>query len=129
MKKLHSFSKKERLINKKHIELLFNEGISLNQKPLRLLYRFAGNQGSQEIRVLITVPRKKFKKAVVRNRLRRLIKEAYRLQKHLLTGHLQDLTGELHIAFIYTGEKDTIAFRDLESSLKELLLKMSEITG
>ena len=79
-KKLYTLGKNERLKSRKLIEQLFKKGISFSIFPLRVVYLQTG-YNADAIKVGFTVSTKYFKKAVDRNRIKRQMKEAYRLQK------------------------------------------------
>ncbi len=75
-----SYSNKEKLKSKKLIEKLFTEGKAVSVFPLRLIYLKEGNIN----KVGVSVSKRNFKKAVDRNRVKRLLREAYRHNKNLL---------------------------------------------
>ncbi len=75
-----SYSNKEKLKSKKLIEKLFTEGNAVTAFPLRLIYLKEGNIN----KVGVSVSKRNFKKAVDRNRVKRLLREAYRHNKNLL---------------------------------------------
>jgi len=75
------FQKQEKLKRKKLIEQLFKEGKSVTIFPLRLFYLQCEHGGIKPIRAGFSVSKKKFKRAVDRNRIKRQLREAYRLNK------------------------------------------------
>ncbi|PSR55448.1 ribonuclease P protein component [Adhaeribacter arboris] len=100
-KNIHNFTKEERLRSTKLIEQLFREGSSFNLYPLRFVYLKPTSPMATTPQVLISVSKRNFKKAVDRNRLKRQIREAYRLHKGILlsTGSSPlQLLGILYIA-------------------------------
>lgn len=98
------FPARERLTNKKEIDFLFKQGTSFFIYPFHVFVAHT-NDNSVPIRVLITASKRKFRKAVDRNQLKRLIREAYRKNNHELKNiWTQQQTGLL-IAFIYAGGK------------------------
>ena len=86
-----TFKRAERLKSRKVIEQLFKQGQSFAQYPLRIVWvEMAEPRSEFPAQFALSVSRKKFKRAVDRNRIRRLVREAYRLNKHVLYGGLED---------------------------------------
>ena len=120
----HTFPKEEHLCRKKLIEELFSkQGSSFGVYPLRIVWIKAVVPTTAPPQVLISVSKRTFKRAVDRNRLKRLIREAYRLNKYRLTeqpgGHEIALLG-----IIFTGKEIsplTLVERKLISALHRLL--------
>lgn len=75
-----SYSKKEKLKSQKLIEALFEEGKAINAFPLRLIYLKTGDSN----KIGVSVSKRNFKRAFDRNRIKRLMRESYRLNKNLL---------------------------------------------
>jgi ribonuclease P protein component len=121
MKGRFTFSKEEKLCYKKNIDRLFNEGRSFTLHPVRVFYLLHENSDEFPSRVLIAIPKKSFKRAVHRNRLRRLIREAYRLNKSRWLEHLNTLHLHIYIGFIYIGNTHEIPFNDMENTIKGCL--------
>lgn len=120
------FKKEERLSSKKIIKELFDKGSSFYLFPFKVLYlenSFANQENLQPHQILVTVPKKKFKKAVDRNPIKRRIRESYRLQKHLISPH--DLHISLWIAYIYTTDK-ALPFSMIEEKLKMTLQRLKK---
>ncbi len=102
-----TFSKQERIVSNKLIETLFGKGDSqaLTAYPLKVVYLQTSHiEGAAPIQILISVPKKRFKHAVDRNRVKRQIREAYRHHKHLL-GETVPQENLLLIAFIWLSDK------------------------
>ncbi len=100
-----TFKKYERLSSKLLITELFTEGKAISRYPLRILVHKVGRQDDAPAKVLISVPKKKFKSAVKRNRIKRQIREAYRKNKHILQNGYEDYDSkQLLIGIIYTGK-------------------------
>lgn len=78
---MHSFKKEERLCNIKLIEKLFSNGSSFLVYPFRIIWLSEDSSSNFPVQVLISVPKRKFKRAVDRNLIKRRIREVYRLQK------------------------------------------------
>ncbi|MDH8702272.1 ribonuclease P protein component [Dysgonomonadaceae bacterium PH5-43] len=97
-----TFKKEERISAKKEIDLLFDKGLSFSAYPLRIIYTekdFSETPSS----ILISVPKKRTKLAVNRNRIKRLIRESYRLNKADLVQFLNTNNKGVMIAFIFIG--------------------------
>ena len=86
-----TFKKEERLHEKKLIETLFKGGNSFYKFPFKVVYLKLEDAKAYPAKVLISVSKHNFKRAVDRNRIKRLIREAYRKNKHLLLGENADL--------------------------------------
>ena len=115
----NSFPKKEKLKSRKLIEQLFDEGKSISKYPVKLIYLKTRLPEEVVIRVGVAVPKKNFKGAVKRNRIKRLLREAYRLNKHLIFNNTQ---GNFAFLFLYLG-KEMPDFFELERCMKEILGK------
>jgi len=100
----HTLGKDERLKSRKLIEQLFKGGNSFSIAPLRILYSVAALTPTP-LQAGFSVSSKKFKRAVDRNRIKRLLREAYRLQKHPLQLLLKENNKHLILFFIYTGRE------------------------
>jgi ribonuclease P protein component len=127
MSGLFTFSKEERLSHKKEIDALFNEGLSFTLGNFRVFYLLRPPvPDGIRIKVLVAVPRKKFRRAVDRNRLRRMIREAYRLNRHLLAEIIAPIPCTLHLGFVYIADSE-MAYAMLEKQTTGCLEKMGRI--
>ena len=127
MAKQYAFKKKERLSNANQIELLFGSENSFSIQPLRVLYQVYTDAHPVPVKVLIIVSKKKFKKAVDRNRIRRKIKEAYRLNKEVLYNEATRLKCSLILGIVYIGEDDSPNYTAIESTLVKCLAKLCKL--
>ena len=122
-----TFSKEERIVSNLLIESLFEKGNSqsLSAYPLRAVYlRTEHRKGCAPVQLLISVPKKKFKHAVDRNRVKRQIREAYRKNKALLEGTVDE--GQmLLIAIIWLSDKH-YATNEVEKRVINLLKQMAK---
>lgn len=120
------FPKKEKLSSKKLIEELFNKGSSSYLYPFRLfsLGKLPPDQDFPQ--VLVSVSKRNFKRAVDRNRIKRQIREAYRLNKKAIFSELKSDYIPLHLAILYTS-KDKMEFKKLEEKLILLLKRLERV--
>ncbi|MCK0161241.1 ribonuclease P protein component [Allomuricauda sp. F6463D] len=112
-----SFSKKEKLTNKKQFEALFTEGKNLREFPLKLIYLNTAFKEEVPIKVAVVAPKKKFKTAVQRNKIKRLLREAYRRNKAPIFNNIE---GNFAFIFLYLGKK-TPSFSEVDFAMKKLL--------
>lgn len=97
------FKKEEKLCSKKAIEKLFAEGDAFLSYPIKVVFTETQLPSSFPVQAGFTVSKKNFKRAVKRNRIKRLMREAYRLKKHLLYEQLQDR--QIAIFFVFIGKE------------------------
>lgn len=124
----YTLQKTERLSSRIYIDKLFAGGSkSLPAFPLRIVYMPVEGDGLPTVSLLISVPKKRFKRAVKRNRVKRQIREAYRLHKSLLTDKLQATGQKLIIAFIWLDNELHPSTRVEEKICKLLQLTAERI--
>ena len=117
-----SFKKKERLHHRNDIQELFDKGSSFYLYPFKVIYiaeSFDSKMKPQQI--LISVPKRKFKKAPDRNFIKRQVREAYRHHKNLIDP--EKLNKSLRIAYIYTSDKkmpSDVLTKKLKKTLERL---------
>jgi ribonuclease P protein component len=115
-----TFKKGERISLQKEMNILFGEGCSFCVFPLRVIYIEKKPASGFDISILINVPKKNFKHAVDRNRLKRLIREAYRLNKHVLQEAVNDKGTGLLIALLFVG-KELVSYATIEAVMIRIL--------
>ena len=101
----YTLGKEERLKSRKIIEQLFKEGKLFTAFPFRIIWKYQTELNGNSLQAGFTVSTKYFKKAVDRNRIRRLMKEGYRLQKYALQTTLENANLQLAIFIIYVGKE------------------------
>lgn len=99
-----SYKKIEKLKGQKLIEKLFSEGKSIAVYPLRLVYLKTNFDGSVSIKSGFSVSKRNFKKAVDRNRIKRLMREAYRLNK---SAYFNNIPDQYAFMILYIGKAQT----------------------
>lgn len=124
--KSNSLHKSERLDKKKLIEKLFGGGArSFSVFPLRVVYLALDNVQDEHAAILVSVSKRRFKRAVKRNRVKRQIREAYRLNKQPLLQTLKEHNLHIAIAFIYLSDELTDSSMITER-MKTALSRISE---
>ena len=119
----YTLGKKERLNSKTLIERLFSGGSkSFPAFPLRVVYMSVEpvEEDMAAASILISVPKKRFKRAVKRNLVKRQVREAYRKNKHLLLDALASRNKRLIIAFIWL-DNHIHSSAEVEEKVKKLL--------
>lgn len=112
-----SFKKEEKLKSEKLIEKLFSEGKSVAAYPLRLVYLKTVFDTPIQIKTGVSVSKRNFKKAVDRNRIKRLMREAYRLNK---SNYLSNITEQYAFMILYIGKSDT-DFKTISKKMNTLM--------
>jgi len=117
-----TYPKIEKLKSKILIDKLFDEGKSVVSFPLRLV--FIGTKFDEPVKVKcgVSVSKRNFKKAVDRNRVKRLIREAYRLNKD---SYFNNITKQYALMILYIGN-DKPTFEQTNKAMKKLLDKFVE---
>jgi ribonuclease P protein component len=123
--------KTERLSSKISIDRLFARGQSFVVFPYRVVYTLMPAEGrfaEPGAAMLVSVPKKRFKRAVKRNLLRRRSKEAYRLNKLELTELLKSAGLHADIAFLYL-DKEVRDYDKMEPKMREALQTLARRVG
>ena len=103
-KQRYTFKQDDKLKSRKLIEQLFKEGKSFSNFPMRVLWKY-NETSKMPLQTGFAVSSKYFKKAVDRNRIKRLMREAYRLQKNDLQNHLKLQEKKMVLFVIYVGNE------------------------
>jgi ribonuclease P protein component len=119
-----TYPKHEKLKSKTTIDLLFSDGNSVSKFPLRLVYVENKEENAELIKMGVSVSKKYFKKAVDRNYYKRVLRETYRLNKHLLIDSLQ----KPYAFMLFYQTKERLSYQEIEEKTIQLFQKFSEIT-
>jgi len=119
---MQTFTKAERLSSKVEIDNLFGTGKSFNSKPFKVIW-LEKAVGDTPVKTVISIPKRLFKRAVDRNRLKRLTREAYRKNKHLLYDDLGNK--KILLMFIFTS-KTIIEYKEMEEKIISILQRLSK---
>ncbi len=121
----NTLSKSERLNKKLIIDRLFAGGNkSLLAYPLRVVY-MPVERRDERVCMLVSVPKKRFRRAVKRNRVKRQVREAYRKNKYTLWHVLEEVDICLALGFIWLDDK-LYASDEVEEKVKNLLIRITE---
>ncbi len=127
MVKRFGLPKTERLKSRKGIDTLFAKGKSFAVFPVRVTYQFTPS-AEGGLQVGVTASKRNFKKAVDRNRIKRLLREAYRLQKEELQATLKASGKSGAVFFLYTG-KTLPTFEEVKGAMAKCLQKLTKIAS
>lgn len=118
-----SYPKEEKLKGKKIIDLLFSDGKSVGKYPLRLVYVKHDFEENVPLKMGVSVSKKYFKKAVDRNYFKRVLRECYRLNKHLLTENLEDK----YCCMFFYQTKDRLTYPEINEKTIQLFEKFVKV--
>ena len=116
----YHFGAKSRIKSKKQITQIFKSNTSGFVYPIKFLYTLNEDHELGTAQVLITVPKRGFKLAVNRNKIKRLIRESYRLHKPEFEKTLLENRIAIDLAFIYTG-KNSCDFNQIDSCMERII--------
>ena len=113
------YPKNEKLKSKITIGLLFTGGKSVSKYPLRLVYKSGTFSEGEKIKMGVSVSKKNFKRAVDRNYFKRILRETYRLNKHILIDNLHQ---PYSFMFFYQT-KDRLTYDEINTKTIQLFEK------
>lgn len=124
----YTFSKNERLCSKKCIQEMFDHGQAFVKYPFRITFIPVEDQEAANAQILISVSKKKFKRANKRNLIKRKIREAYRLNKHEFLDTLTKNNLKIAVSFVYLPQ-EILDYNNIQKgvlkALKQLSIKVS----
>ena len=121
---LFSFSKKERLKNKIEIESLFSEGNRFFEYPFNVIWKLDSNSDSS-LKMAVSVPKKKIPNATDRNKIKRLVREAFRKNKIIIQQPLEAKNVKLHLMLVYS-QSSIISMSEIEDKISVTLQRLAE---
>ncbi len=116
--------KAERLSSRKEITRLFEEGSSFYSYPFNAIWAESRGNGKYPVQFAVSVTKRSFKKAVDRNRIKRLIRESWRRNKYQLYNILEQHNLKLIVMLIYSG-KNIPGQELMDRKINELILNFS----
>lgn len=120
----YTFKKEERLCNKRFIEALFGRGSSFILYPFRISFLKTDTHADALVQVIISVPKKKYKRAVDRNLLKRRMREAYRMNKKAgIYEFLSSRNGCLLLSVHYIG-KELLDYTTIDRKMRQALERL-----
>jgi len=123
---MNSFKKEERLCNIQLIEKLYDNGSSFLVYPFRIIWIYSQANSEFPVQVLISVPKKKFKRAVDRNLLKRRIREIYRIQKsENLFPFLNERLEKIVLGINYIGN-EIAEYASMEKKFNTAMLRLKK---
>lgn len=122
----HTFPREQRLRSKRRIDALFGEGRGGFVYPIRYVV-LSGDTAEPEVSVLVSVPKRYHKRAYIRNRLKRRIREAYRLHKEPLRDWIRQRGKSLELALLYTTDQE-LDYRAIERAVVQVLDRVMTIS-
>ena len=123
-----TLTKEERICSKKLIEALFagNGSRSMTSYPIRAVFlEQKSAEGEPPVQLLVSVPKRCFKRAVKRNRVKRQIREAFRRNTHVLADAVTGSGRSVAVALIWMSA-DLSATHLVETKVKDLLVRIKE---
>lgn len=128
MAKRFGLPQSERLKSRKQIDSLFKEGKGFSVFPVRVMYQVTRPEADSSLQIGVTASKRYFKKAVDRNRIKRLLREAYRLQKEELLAQVKTSGKQVIVFFLYT-DKTIASFDTIKTAMAKCLKKLGAIAG
>jgi len=119
---LHTLPKPERLCGVNRVDSLFKDGSSFLCYPFRVLWNVTSVEKDPLVCFMVSVSKRKLKHAVDRNRVKRLVREAYRLNKQLLLDNVSEGI-KFHVAFIWIPSEE-LPFEKVSYKMQTSLLRI-----
>ncbi len=117
---MQTLTKAERLRSRKTISLLFEKGKAISIHPVKMVWMQTANKEGVILQFGVTVPKKNFKRAVDRNRLKRQMREAMRKNKLQLKNFLEEKNKPCALLLVFTG-KEAVPYKEIEDKIIVIL--------
>jgi len=114
------FGKAYKLCSQKKIESLFQHKLSVKKYPLTLHYLITEDEIEKPFQIVISAPKKIYKRAHERNRKKRLMKETFRKNKLILESFLEERSFKLYLFLVYTSNEE-LEYKALLKKTKQLI--------
>jgi len=119
-----TFGKEERLKSNLSIQELLKHGKAVSRFPLKIYWDFSTDPRQKyPVRAAISVPKRKFRRAVDRNLMKRRLKEAYRLNKYMLYDKLDQHQQKIQLIILLLSD-EFIPYKQLEQGMREIFRKL-----
>lgn len=137
MSKLFTYQKKDKLKSRKQTQYLFSKGQSIGMFPLKLIYTIESATESPalvasdtidvngQVQTGVSAPTRFFRKAVQRNRVKRLLREAYRLEKPNFMAQISIRQKRINVFIIYT-DSNILSQEAIQQLLQKALLQLAK---
>ena len=120
---MFTLCKDERLRGERAISNLFDAGHAFFQAPYKVFWIKTSETGLYPVRFAVSVPKRRFKRAVKRNLLKRRTREAFRLNKQILSAAVTD-NRQVRLMVVYASDK-LLTYSELEESMKKILQRIA----
>ncbi|MBQ1696359.1 MAG: ribonuclease P protein component [Bacteroidales bacterium] len=128
MAKNYGFARSEKLKSVVRIDRLFTGGRSFWAYPLSVHYRICSEDDGTACQLLVSVGKHFFKHAVDRNRIKRLIREAYRLNKEPLVAAVRSAQVRLDFGIVYKS-KEIVDYKTIETGVRQAVERLAEVVS
>ena len=129
LSKIFTYQKKDKLKSRKQMQFLFSKGTAITIHPIRLLYTIekeeAGIFSNGLLQAGVGAPSRQFRKAVQRNKVKRLLREGYRLEKPNFTNSISITNTRLNLFFLYV-DANVQTQQQIQATIKLLLQKLAD---
>ena len=142
MSKVFTYQKADKLKSRKQTQYLFAKGQSMNAFPIKLIYTIESAQVLSELLPIppfniqtiidkgqlqagVGAPSRTFRKAVMRNKVKRLLRESYRLEKPEFLASAALKGNRVNLFFLYT-DGIVLSQKEIQEKIKQLLSRLSE---